>query len=284
MGLELAPDIRGRVQRQKAFEKEMLNEGEYRWGYSLGDYADEQTAYGHKREPLMINGVILEKYELFIYDQLSNLLTEKEGDQPVIALDIGGGAGKSWSKLTLACEDDVRKGNIAFGVSNFVANQEEQLANHYEGYTRDIVAGKESELIRARDRNLVHFLTGNLNQIRNQSITLPDGRVIPLRNNVNLASEELAITAWSHTPDLDILKIRRLLSPSASIYSVKYAGICGESSIPERIKGVELARKGLQQDHGLIKVSHAETGNFEGKPLDRYTIFRTPQAPPIELN
>ncbi len=262
----------------------MLLEGEYRWGNSLGDYSSDRTVYGQSREPLMINGILLEKHELFTYDQLSNLLIEKRGDQPVMALDIGGGAGKSWSKLALAYEDDVKKGNIAFVVSNLAANQEDQLANHYKGYTRDVVERKEGELLTAKDKNLVHFLTGNLNHIRNQSITLPNGRVIPLRNNVNLAHEELSITVWSHTPDLDILKIGRLLSPSTSIYSVKDSSVCGGSDIPDRMKGIELAQQGLQRDHGLIKVPYAEAGELEGRPLDRYAIFRTPQAPPIELN
>ncbi len=286
MGLELAPDIRGRVQKQKATERQMLSSGEREWGISLGSYADDRIAYGHFREPVEFGKFRLENYELFVHDQIPNLLANNRGDQPVILLDIGGGAGNSWSKLALAYEEEVRSGKLAFVVSNLASTPEQQLENH--SHNRRLTRSEKDILEEVRAKNLVHFVTGNLNQLRQESITLPNGQTLPLRDNVNFVNEELSVTAWSHTPDLDILKIGRLISPSSGIYVARRTKDTCASYDQEYSnnvsRGIDLAQKGLQQDHGLIKVAYAQAGELEGHPLDRYTIFKTPQAPPIELN
>lgn len=281
MSFDKAPNYEARLKAQKDFEAQMLSGNqEHNWIHPTGSYGDASLVEGYKsRKFVNRNGrdIYLSGLEVFLHDLTGKLLDSKPKGEPVILIDIGGGAGLSWSRLAQVFEREVRESRLAFVVTNLLLERADVLRKYGSE------AGPLSESL-----NLVSYISGEFGSLRGKSIVLPNDRKITLEKNVDLAHDRKAPTAWSKVPERDVSGIGHLIS-RWGMYLVSNTdlktlqAVASPEEERDRIEGIRLAHRHLESAFALQRVVTAEAGQAKGKQLT-YTIFKTSDSPLINLN
>jgi hypothetical protein len=292
-------DARYLLQQQR--EKELNDEEDWYW--NLGNYKDESVVLAHSPARIIRNSegqtVILEGYEVFLYETALQLLAIKRND-PVLMLDIGGGVGGTFNRLAVALGDQIENNRLALIVSNIKASQDEQIgvfeANRESSTDKKLLI-RQSHADLESARGLIHHVTGNFRSLRIQRITLPNGKNIKLERNIDFAHERHSLTPQTYTPELDIPEIGHLLSPYGiysvpsrnvqNLYTVVPKGIVLREAekarqITQRKSGILVAHGSLVNSFGLQRVSIVESGPYQGTPMNTI-IYKGPFAPSIRL-
>lgn len=280
MPFDKAPNYDARLAAQESFESGMLSQQkEHDWSHPTGSYGEALLVEGLKpRRFAERNGrkVYLSGLEVFLHDLAENLLNSKPKDQPVVLLDMGGGAGLSWSRLAQVFEREVMESRLAFVVTNLVLSEDEVLQTY----------GSEDSFL-ARNPQAVNFISGRFTSLKDRSITLPNNREIGLVSNVDVVHDRKAPTAWSKVPERDISEVGHLLS-AWGMYLVSNQDIQTLQAVssPEeernRSEGIRLAHTHLESAFALRRVVSAEAGPAKGKPLT-YTVFKSPNSPLLNV-
>lgn len=278
---DFAPNFNTRQAREKvAVERMLTDKDEYHWNVPLGAYNSDRVIGLHNpRKFVRVNGEshYLSGVEVFLHDTASQLLKVKT--DPVTFLDIGGGAGATWSRLALCFGDEINDGKIAFVVSNLVFSPEDHLRKN--GFP-------EGGNFLTRSKGLVHYVKGEFSQLKDKTIPLPNGTELPLEGSVDLGMERRSVTVWSKIPEVAILDIPPLLSPYG-VYMVHKSDLLELNELTsaqeerERTEAIGIAHKLLQERFGLTKVTRAESGKLKDRELD-YLVFKSQQAPLIDVN
>lgn len=296
-----AEGLDARLLLQQQREEELRDQEDWYW--NLGIYSDESVVAGHSPGRIIRNSegqtVILEGYEVFLYDTALQLLAIKKND-PVLMLDIGGGVGGTFNHLAVALRDQIEDSRLAIIVSNINASQDEQIGvfdAHRESSTDKKLLIRQSLTDLDAAQGLVHHVTGNFRSLRTQSITLPNGQNVKLERNIDVAHERHSLTPQTFTPELDIPEIGHLLSPYGiysvpsnnveNLYTVVPKGVVlGEAAmgdqITQRKSGILVAHRSLVTDFGLQRVPTVEAGTHQGKPMNT-VIYKGHSAPSIRL-
>lgn len=268
---------------RRSLEKQLIDDvqkGGERWPDSQGSYNSsshsliDQKLLSQEHYQKMVS---LELEPPTLHDQLRKFITRlkeiKPAEQPVIILDIGGGAGLSWGQTAALFEEDVKSGTVAFVVSN-LSWTKEQFIN-----PNQLIAGTQ----------YIHYLNTPFRQLCRQSINLPDGRVVPLRGAVDIAHECQSLTRWSQVPEVDILSVYGLLSEYGSYYVAPLNTPCKYTKAAdvganqyERQMAVIKTHNLLQRKYGLRSITKVERGDFAGAEL-LYKVFRKINAPEVEI-
>lgn len=284
MRTEFAPRFEERFAAQIAFEKSLQeSDASGIFNITAGLYLD--TVFPADKYILTEyfednDGVEHELYgpEVFFRRQIQQQLDSQEENQPVNVLDIGGGVGLSWRKLSLYYEDLVREGRMSFIVSNL-----HQIDTN--------LAKVDGDLVR-KTNGLVHYVSGTFDTLGDQTITTSAG-VIPIRGNIDIAHENLSLTSWGKIPEVDIPEVANYIRPNG-LYIVpeadtrqlnsKYSSSLARAThfpqeIADRLEGIAIAHQRLE-DIGLRRETCIETGSKKGERTS-YIMFKGRNAPPI---
>lgn len=270
-----APNFANRLSLQKEFEEKAKKGKEQPYVNYFGEY----TRALEKTITLLL-GKLLE--------------TKKE---PVIAMDVGGGIGRSWLDIASSFSREIHEGRLVFAVSNLKTEPEKLIAEQrlsperrnqeienlkMQRSARIAIDNKLTLSLRKISKKRVQYVTGSASELPYKTIALPNGREIPLLGNVDILHENLSITAWSLTPEADVISLSELMSrystyfvPEADIHIHQRAHLYSSFKEVGYIKdGINLAHEALQRKLGLIKFT---------MKLDEwsmpYTVFRKPDSP-----
>ncbi len=163
------------------------------------------------------NGVTLEGIESVIYKQLMNVLAEKKGNciDSVIALDFGGMYGIPFIRLAKSTEDLVRRGKIAYVVSNLIFNpaiMSDEEVRSFSGLNHS-----DYNNFFLKNRGLVHFITSDADELKSIKINLPNKGIIPLYKNIDIIHEDNAL-GKSQLLDSDLPALGESLSPQGVFF------------------------------------------------------------------
>lgn len=216
---------------------------------------------------------VLMGLEGFYAKRIRELLQNAQ-DKPVIALDLGGGAGTSWIRLAGVFEEAISQGRLALAVSNLQP-------------MRAVVDEAQTETTKFLSRyfGLVNFVTGDSLELTKAHLNLPGGRRVPLDGNVDLVHEKLSATYRSLIPEVDAVCIGGLLSGNGSYFSRNENALVASSHgfVSERTQGFQIGTAEMVKRFGLLSVPKVERGYMAGLPISDYTIFREPGAEPITI-
>jgi len=276
----IAPEFVARLNEQKAFEEKEVTES--RWQFATGSYDRNSTPLITTRATLP-NKALIKSIERditkWLNDYVHDNLVYEPDVNPLILLDIGGGMGMTWTRMAYDYQNEVEQGLVAFVVSNLGRNPLE-IADA-RGFDLD------EDHILTKGKPFVHHLISPFYNLKNQVITLPNDRKIPLNGNTSLVHERLALTSWSRTADIDIVNVAELLTPKG-IYVVPKANIeqPGDDNDKKterlRVSAIEHGHQTLQEQ-GLRRVGIAEAGKFKGKEMD-YVMFCRKEAGLVTVN
>lgn len=314
LGFSTAPFFRERETRRKAFlqtvgvrsneswqrvddyGKNHNREGDYSGnGFGIkGEYPHQflpESHYTHRR-----NGEQLDCYvkgiDSFIADRIRKVLALKK-DVPVVALDIGGMVGVSWSRLARLFEQEVEEGRVVLVVSNLAYDPDQDLAKE--------ILGKVNRTIVNEARGLAHYIVADPSRLTETQVQLPDGSSLPLAGNVDVAFERFSLHYWSFVPEAEIPQVASLLSRYATyvvnggdnpigFHSTLHLnpGQFEQHRMEEeaRIAAIGIAHEEIQRRFGLRKVTHVESGELAGKELNGWNdhFFLKADAPSLEVN
>ena len=290
-GVTLGSNLKERL-REQGEHVEGLKKGAEKEIYTniRGDYSDRnddllassEQDYTRSFERHNVNEVVgLEQY---FADLIERLLEIKKGQEPVVAVDVGGMFGLTWSRLADHFADRIKAGEVALVVSNITRDPAKQRndPNEYKHFSFT----EEEVALLQKTSPLLHLISGTA-RLDRQQIQLPNHQILPLKHAADIIYEYFSLTAWSKVPDLDILKMAKLLSPYGMYFTEHNVNriIRGERTTEEkteRLTAIELARQQLV-DYGLTRRTQVEAGKMKGKQL-RYDVFKGPLAPPITLD
>lgn len=203
--------------------------------------------------------------------QLKKRLDTQCQDESELFVDVGGGMGVTAQRLAVYFEDAVKQSKIAFAVTNL-------RSPHYVD-----AGGKTApnERLQKASQGSVHFIGTPFSQLFRQSVLLPNDRTLPLKGNVSLIHEKLALTAWSQVPELHIRQIGHLLVARAGLYMVPRIDILNPRRIAkhaycdDQVRGIGLTHVALERDFGII-LSEGYADQVPG--VTDYAVFRSRPA------
>lgn len=216
--MKFAPELPRR--RFLAQERKNLidNEGE---GYAahLGEYRQglyvDDTVHMYTGRPEQLCGTEHALAEEFI--TYPDKLAERGIHRPAIFLDFGGMVGLSAMRIAAQpiMQEKIKQGNIVIAVSNLGYDLSRQAVPSIK---KELTYLDQAEVeFIEKYRGAIHYLKGDASTLLRSSITLPDGRQIPLRGNVDLLHEYLAL-AHGFKNDLDIPRLGKLISPVGQLW------------------------------------------------------------------
>jgi hypothetical protein len=172
--------------------------------------------------------------ETDIANNIGTRLGESSDDNPVIALDFGGGLGLSWMRIAAqpANKQAIKEGRLAMVATNLGEMPDQSRdSDGYSGIARSM--NRRNNLDPSRDsrascldeglrwvqenQDLVRYLDANALELADMSIDLPNGHV-PLVGNVAVVHEHYAL-AHTHVPDLALAIFSKLLNSTGTLYS-----------------------------------------------------------------
>lgn len=269
-----------RLKIDREFIERVVREGE-KWPECSGLYQnpDHNSLINQKRlSPTLYENLLSKDIQTpTFHDQLrvwvEDLRRIKPATEPVIVLDIGGGAGLTWSITAKYFEADIKLGRVAFVVSN-LAWTPEQFHD-----SENPVPGAE----------LVSFINSTFKKLPALSLDLPENQNLPLNGSVDLIHESQSLTRWSQIPEVDIPAVASLLSDYGSYFIAPRNHPCAYQVITEtklnqkhREMGVEIAHRIIQTNYGLQQISEAEEGIYRGAEL-LYKVFSKQRAPQLKI-
>jgi hypothetical protein len=179
----------------------------------------------------------------------------------------------AWAVTAAQYEDSIKSGQLTMVVSNLDWTPEKFLDTDSEVPEREIVDYKQC----------------TFRELMCQTIILPNGREIPLKGNVDVLHESHSLSRWSQVPELDMLIVPQLLSVQGTYFISPTSTPCFYDMLEnrrvnqaQRKMAVDITRRALQRDFGLVKVQKVEAGLFTGVDM-LYTAFRRSEAPEVEI-
>lgn len=270
--------LAARLQLEKEMVEGIQGHGEC-WPDSLGEYRYPQhSLINQLRLTTPLYEKISQEFEApnfhnRLHSFVHRLLQDRPINQPVLLLDIGGGAGLTWMSVASDFREEIRASKIAFIVSNLAWA---------------LGPSPDPEIVNP-EPELVHYVNSVFRKLCTQSVTLPDGHILPLRRNVDLVHECQSLTRWSQVPELDILSVYRLLSRKGTYFIASPGAPCKytraaspEDNHRQRQAAVTTAHRLLQSKFGLKQVTQVEDGEYAGAHL-LYTVFKQPEAPLVTI-
>lgn len=293
LSFQFAGSIKKRYKSQMDFYKYALPDAQNgNYDYKKGDYRGfenfvaELVDFKHWKRlfeniPNLRSDELI-GMEVFLYDILRKLLQIKDG--PVVVLDVGGLIGMTWNRLAKHFKSEIENSRIAFVVSSVNYKPNKKCIN--------TLSNEENDLL-ARNLDLIHYLTGRTSQLRRATITLPNGTDIKLEGNTDLIYEKHSLTPWSKIPDIEILRLGKLVSPYG-FYFVRRMDVVNHyghnipfQSIEEqrynRDVAIKFAHEQLVSKYGLKRVYSIEDGDLASQSM-RYFVFKGKKAPKIAVN
>lgn len=275
--IDIAPRF---VERLKNPHVPKCLEKKYRYDLKLGDYSSTSilAKYGLPEGESIDQLVNMEAY---LQDTINDLLTKQKGATPIVIMDIGGGGGLTWLRLAKSFQENIETGTLAFVVTNLYYPTGRETDNPFESRLSE--AEKQ---FYEQTRNLVHFVKGTINEVRNNQVNLPNGTLVSLSENVALLHERASLTAHSNIPEHDIVQAASMLSEHGMYFIHKVLtpwGIDEISLEDPRDYGIALAREHITNKFGLIEVDRVEEGRNKNSRL-AYSVFRKPNSPAIRVS
>ena len=274
-----------RLLLDRQISEELIIKGE-RWPECSGQYRD----YKHGLVNLRTIGPDLEKKIALLdltpptmHDQLSSFIQDirsiRPNNKPVIALDLGGGAGISWKHAAKQLATEVKNGEVIFVVSNLHWGEEEFIDHAKK-------QGSHASALAQTEESGVQFVFAPFHKLCNSEVLLPNGEPLRLRGNVDFIHERRSLTSWAQLPERDLLALQGVLSPFGSYFVRKrehpYVYQKDLVNQQQRIQGIRHARKMLEDRYGFKKVLHVEEGIYTGVEMN-YVVFRRPSAAPVQI-
>jgi hypothetical protein len=301
-GIQFAGNFSGRYRRQQQLLTSLRSSEIKKYYWTRGDYSDMDgsdrytgiTLFYKKPDydvtaintPQRKDSEELIGMEQHLAQRISLLMELKTDDNPVICIDLGSMHGISWARLAKHFEPEVREGKVAFVTTSLSESPSPRTSRNQNNF--GAISKSEAELLRYTQReHLVHKIIGDAVDLKRQHIII-NGRDVSLRSNVDILYESLSLTAWSKTPDLDILHIEKLLSHYGTYYvkTLDTIDVQQGSSLEEieqRLEAITLAHIQLQNIYGLQMITEGEEGKYTGVRLT-YHVFKRPNAPKIRAD
>jgi len=272
--MKFGPELRRRVQAAherkrliaEAGEGYLHMSGEYRQPSHPGEiipaHPEVDKLYGTEVE---LYGTLL---------QLDQINRHQKLDRPTIMLDFGGMAGLSMVRIAAQPEiiSRIERGEVMMVVSNLGFDMKAEFAKN-PAQRLEFLTVEQAFYVSAL-RYLVHYVSGDASALLRSTITTPDGKSIPLRGNVDLVHEHLAL-AHGQKNDLDIPRLGKLVSPTGELWLGTEPDRLAEPYNPNLPTDPALALA-RQQAHQLGLANLAEL-NLQPKPSSQdfsYQVFR----------
>lgn len=244
------------------------------WPISLGLYNSyEHSLVNHLGLPPHLYDRTPATFHDGLGQFIEDLIETKPATEPIVVLDMGGGAGSTWRETAKCFEKEVLSGKVVFVLSNLAWSPERFISSDQNLPGSGLVAN----------------VSAAFRKLCSQSITLPSGQNLSLRRNVDLVHESQSLTRWSQVPELDMLSICGLLSPYG-LYFVAHPGVPCKYNLVEdpkenliyRQAAVNQTQSLLQSRYGMKRVLEVESGEYAGATL-LYSVFKKTQAPKIRV-
>lgn len=205
---QLAQDRRQLIQREG--ENYAMATGEYRQELYLDDAPDYRP-----RSVEQLRGVEKDLYSLLV--QYPGVLAEREIKRPAILLDFGGMIGLSMVRIAAHpnIAKRIAKGEIAVVVTNLGFDMQAEFTKRPSERLSPL--STDEALFVATFRHLIHYIQGDAATVLRSQIKLPTHEEVPLKGNVDLLHERLAL-AHGFKNDLDIPRLGKLISPVGQLW------------------------------------------------------------------
>jgi hypothetical protein len=225
---------------------------------------------------------------------------EAPRNRPVLAIDVGGGAGVEFLRYGAFFMDAIKAGELALLVSSVGSGPLEYMetALRYRdsrGLSLKPVA--EAMYLYQRFGHTVTYIQANFQHGLGMGMQQGD-KVSSLECSFDIVHEHKAVTGWNRAPEPSIIRLGELVAPEG-VYMVLNADLHGgygymnsygttrdSYGTPDfgermaRARGIKAAHIVLNEQMGLRQVDVAEEGPFAGSPLT-YRVFAGKDALPI---
>lgn len=197
--------------------------------------------------------------------QLAQTNQASQAERPTIMLDIGGMAGLSMMRIATqpALRRQIEQGQVVVLVSNLGFDMAAEV-NRPAHKRLDFLLPEQAWFV-LMNRHLVKYIKGDAAALLRQHITMPDGRVLALRGNVDLVHEHYTLIHGQKN-DLDIPRLGKLVSP------------VGELWLGSSADHLELSQDGGQYDPRL-QAARQEAHRFGVDNLSELGLQAKPTQP-----
>ncbi len=268
---DIAPELDKRAQEVESVKRELRKRGSEPYGKNISGLYQEPFFEGEKQRRDLFGFSGVEVAMRDIADAVTQAKQEKGDNTPFIMVDWGGMNGVTTIKLAKHLEPDVAAKKAFFFVTNLA---------HTPYIEKTSASSMEIEApewtFAQRDSHLVRFVQADATELLKQTITLPDGREIPLRGNIDLIHERRML---EHNPvaDTDLLTMGEALSPYGVMILQTTHPYLRSAVIEGRVnqKTVDIIENGKQN---LLKAGLRQVADIGGRKLQP-EVFVRPQAP-----
>lgn len=210
--INFADNLKARILRQKEIKRGARNANLERYEIGLGDYDrplfDVKAEWDREKQrdkiPLAVDQ--LRGMEETLYETIQELLKKRSG-QPVVAIDIGGMRSLSFVRLALKLQNEIAQGKVVLAVSNLAFNPDAPENPR----SKDRIFIDDEKVFWQKHRHLVHFIQANIAELQKRAVTLPDGRLLPLKGHLDVVHERCAMM-HGYVNDVDLALIARNVS------------------------------------------------------------------------
>ncbi len=225
--ISVAPYVEDRMKLAERLRSDSRKRGsitDYRWDNYRGDYAANSM-------------------ELVLEQQVRGLLRGRSLGQPLVVVDFGGGRGVTFSRLATTFEQNVKREEIAFVVTNLARQPN-------------------------RPGGLVHFLRADAEELLDARLRLPSGTEIPVVGNVALMHERLALT-HGVANDIHFALLGKTFSDRGTFFMFSRNLTHPSVGLPSYIDPYRWEAT----EHGTANLRNMGFGHLKGGERDWYDVF-----------
>lgn len=237
----------------------LKNEGSW-WGALSGDYGAISVV------PEVETRGTLRGIEVTLDEVLYKALSQGTKEDPVIALDIGGGFGSTWAKLARRYEACIRDRTLLMVVSNLEGGSEilEKFARKKIGeFPRSGIGNMYSYLLQnsidAQDKGLVNYIQMGAIDLPTKHINIGNSTVGFWRN-CSVVFEHLSISHHTLAPEVDVPYIIGSVSPNGIYFLLGDDPFGGDATAPPQTFETLTAER-------LVRINTVETGPHKGETI-----------------
>lgn len=274
----LAPNLAERTKKARKEKSDFRNSEEF-WKIGFGDYGKAPSEGSDFSELLEKRKEALAGIEKGLLERVLTILKIKEKageDSPAVMIDFGGMYGLSFLKIAAVLErrkQYISQGKIAVVVTSLEFTPEYGLETAGKGYND--ITDEEKDVVE-NYRHLVHYIKSDAAELRHQKITLPNGEVIPLHQNIDVLHEDFAL-AHGKKNDVDLPLIARSMSPYGTIFlGSRYL----HPDIFDYYEEMKIREEAHEAGKGNILLEGFRYLNLGEKK--QYDVWLGPKAPLIE--
>jgi hypothetical protein len=199
-------------------------------------------------------------------------------NRPTVMLDFGGMAGLSAVRIAsqVNMRKEIERGEVIIVVSSLGFDMKAEFtkpaAQRLDFLNRDEALFLESH------RHLVQHVQGDAAALLRTTVVTPNGRRVPLRGNIDLLHERLAL-AHGQKNDLDIPRLGKLVSPRGELWmSSASRHMMSTIDSADQPEPDLITARTIAHELGLANLQ--ELG-FTARPLTTdsgYTVYRHQQS------